>query len=110
MGRAYGIVRVVECLGKAGFTITAKKCEFRHRYMTYLGHIVGGGTLSVPEIRVADMKEYRKPVTKHQLRAYLSSMSYYRDFHQGFCLLVFMSDSSCLSVGSTEGGMDCWNV
>ncbi len=37
------LVRVIECLGKAGLKVKRKKCEFGRKYMSYLGHQVGCG-------------------------------------------------------------------
>ena len=75
---------VLECIRKAGLTIKRKKCEFGRKYMTYLGHLVGCGRLAVPESRVMAMRKYGKPRTKKQLRAFLGSVGYYRQFVKGF--------------------------
>ncbi len=78
---------VIECLGKAGLTIKRKKCEFGRRYMSYLGHQVGCGRVAVPESRVRAMAEFRRPITKKQLRSFLGSVGYYRKFVEGFARL-----------------------
>ena len=70
----------VECIREAGLTMKRKKCEFGRKYMTYLGHLVGCGRLAVPESRVMAMRKYGKPRTKKQLRAFLGSVGYYRQF------------------------------
>ena len=75
---------VLECIREAGLTIKRKKCEFGRKYMTYLGHLVGCGRLAVPESRVMAMRKYDKPRTKKQLRAFLGSVGYYRQFVKGF--------------------------
>ncbi len=75
---------VVKCLGEAGFTIKPSKCEFGRRYMLYLGHVIGDGRMSVPEARISAMRNYRRPKTKKQLRAYLGSIGYYREFIPNF--------------------------
>ena len=75
---------VLECIRVAGLTIERKKCEFGRKYMTYLGHLVGCGRLAVPESRVMAMRKYGKPRTKKQLRAFLGSVGYYRQFVKGF--------------------------
>ncbi len=75
---------VIECLGKAGLRIKRRKCEFGRRYLEYLGHQVGCGMVAVPEARVRAMADFRRPVTKKQLRSFLGSMSYYRKFIDGF--------------------------
>ncbi len=83
---------VISCLGKAGFTLKMKKCCFGRKYLIYLGHKIGNGTVSVPRARITTMAEYRRPVTKKQLRSFLGSMSFYRQFIKGFAEF-----SSCLT-------------
>ncbi len=70
------LVRVIECLGKAGLKVKRKKCEFGRKYMSYLGHQVGCGKVAVPEARVSAMREYGRPITKKQLRFFLGSVGY----------------------------------
>ncbi len=81
------LVRVIQCLGKAGLVVKRKKCEFGRKFMSYLGHQVGCGKVAVPEARVKAMAEYGRPVTKKQLRSFLGSVGYYRSFVDGFSKL-----------------------
>ncbi len=83
---------VIECLGDAGFTIKLKKCHFGRKYLVYLGHRIGCGSLSVPEHRVEALRSFARPVTKKQLRSFLGAMSYYRQF-----VPLFASHSSHLT-------------
>ncbi len=76
--------RVIKCLGDAGLKIKKRKCVFGRRYLTYLGHRIGGGGMSVPESRVKALREFAKPKSKKDLRAFLGAMSYYRRFVKGF--------------------------
>ncbi len=92
------LVRVIECLGKAGLKVKRRKCEFGRKYMSYLGHQVGCGKVAVPEAWVSAMKEYGKPITKKQLRSFLGSVGYYRSFVDGFAALsVKLTPSVALS-------------
>ncbi len=75
---------VVECLGNAGLKIKKRKCVFGRKYLTYLGHRIGGGGISIPESRVCALREFVKPRTKKDMRAFLGAMSYYRHFIKGF--------------------------
>ncbi len=68
----------MECLGKAGLKIKRNKCEFGRKFLGYLGHQIGCGRVAVPEYRVSTMAEFRKPITKKQLRSFLGSVGYYR--------------------------------
>ncbi len=78
------IKRVIGCLNTAGFTIKMKKCCFGRKYLTYLGHTIGGGGLSIPQCRVDSLLAFRKPVNKKDMRSFLGAMSYYRKFMPGF--------------------------
>ncbi len=68
------------------------------RTWEYLGHRVGGGVLAVPEVRIRAMAEFELPRMSKQLRSFLGSMSYYRQFIDGYARL-----SSMLSL---DGGDD----
>ena len=48
--------------------------------MEFLAHLVGEGTISVPEHRVVALVQYSKPVTKKGLRAFLGSVGFYRRY------------------------------
>ena len=78
---------VMEALEQYGLTVNEGKCEFGREKMEYLGHLIGMGVLAVPEHRATAMAEFIKPRTKGQLRAFLGSVGYYRQFVQGFAHL-----------------------
>ncbi len=78
------IVRVVKCVGEAGLTVKMSKSEFWKKYLDYLGHRVGCGRMAVPEARVKHMAQYGRPKTKKQLRSFLGSIGYYRQFMPSF--------------------------
>jgi len=75
---------VITTLHTAGFTIKLKKCCFGRRYLTYLGHRIGGGGVSIPQCRVESLTSFRLPITKKDLRSFLGAMGYYRRFIPGF--------------------------
>ncbi len=76
--------RVIQCLSDSGFTIKRRKCCFGRRHLTYLGHRIGGGGLSIPQCRVDSLVNFRKPIAKRDMRSFLGAMSYYRRFIPGF--------------------------
>ena len=76
--------RVLQELSNSGMTVKESKCRFGMKKIEYLGHVIGGGELAVPEHRAAAMAEYRLPKTKKQLRSFLGAAGYYRKFVQGF--------------------------
>ncbi len=75
---------VIICLGKAGLTIEKSRCTFGRWYLTYLGHWIGGGGVSIPEARVNALKNFVKPRNKRDMCAFLGAMSSYRRFIKGF--------------------------
>jgi len=87
---------VLKCLNEAGLKVKYKKCEFGRKTMSYLGHQIGSGTIAVPAVRVKAMMEYTRPNTKHQLREFLGSIGYYREFIPNF------ASYSCLLTPSTS--------
>ena len=78
---------VLSSLRKFGLTVNEPKCQFGREKMEYLGHLIGMGVLAVPEHRATAMAEFVRPRTKGQLRAFLGSVGYYRQFVQGFAQL-----------------------
>ena len=75
---------VLMALRKNGLTVKLGKCAFGRRKLEYLGHLIGGGEMAVPEHRATAMAEFVQPKTKKQLRAFLGSASYYRRFVHNF--------------------------
>jgi len=78
------VCSVLETLHEAGLKVKFKKCEFGRKCMSYLGHQIGCGRLGIPEARVNAMRNYQQPITKKQMRAFLGSVGYYREFIPGF--------------------------
>ncbi len=46
------------------FVVKLKKCVLGKYRLRYLGHIVGGGTVSVPRDRIDSFRGYGRPSTK----------------------------------------------
>ena len=53
---------------KHGLTAKPSKCEFGASSLTYLGQVVGKGRVSVPEVRVEAIRNFKKPHSKSELR------------------------------------------
>ncbi len=71
-------------LWEAGLTCKRSKCCFGIRSLEFLGHQVGGGTISVPAARVRAIRDHPRPKTRRQLRAFLGLVGYCRCFIAGF--------------------------
>ncbi len=76
--------KVLVALRKAGLTARPEKCEWGRKFLTYLGHRIGGGRVAVPEDRVTAMSDYKRPRTQRDMRAFLGAVGYYRRFIQNF--------------------------
>ena len=89
--------QVFDCFRTAGITAKLRKCAFGRAKLKYLGHEIGGGTLAVPQLRDEAMENFVKPHTKRQLRAFLGSVGYYRQF-----IPYFADYSSVLTPATTS--------
>ena len=67
-------------LDRAGFTVNPAKCVWGSKAVEFVGHMVGGGRVSVPEARVGALMEFVRPKGKKGLRAFLGTAGYYRRF------------------------------
>ena len=57
-GHVTHVALVLEQLKKFGLTAKPSKCQWEASSLTFLGHTVGGGTVSVPDCRVITIKQY----------------------------------------------------
>ena len=78
---------VLGALQKNGLTMKREKCLFGRTRLQYLGHVIGGGEMAVPSHRATAMAEFKQPRTKKDLRSFLGTVSYYRQFVKDFAKL-----------------------
>ena len=71
---------VVEKLRQAGLTAKPSKCCWVVASLSFLGHVVGKGKVSVPECKMKPIREFVKPVIKKDQQSFLGSTGYYRKF------------------------------
>ena len=72
--------QVLSCLREAGLTANPAKCHWGGTRMEFLGHLVGEGTMSIPQHRVEALAAYTKPCTKKGLRSFLGAVGFYRRY------------------------------
>ncbi len=96
------VEEVLCALSRAGLTAKPTKCSWGKAKLEYLGHLIGGGKVAVPQHRVTDMLKFKRPVTQTQLRSFLGSMGFYRKFIPKFATL-----SSVLSCYFQIGAQKC---
>ena len=75
---------VLERLRQNKLTAKPSKCVWAAEKLDYLGHVVGGGTVAVPQARVKAIKNFKKPVTKKDMRAFLGMTGYYHRFIKNY--------------------------
>ena len=76
----YHLRSVLQALSSAGLTVNVSKCSFGMQYIHYLGHLVGNGSLAVPEARVTHLANYGLPKSKKDLKSFIGLSRYYTRF------------------------------
>ena len=72
---------VLRRLKEAGpLTVRPKKCSLGMRQCIYLGHVVGNGCVQPEANKVEAVRDFTRPTTKKQVRAFLGLSGYYRRF------------------------------
>ena len=75
-------------LADACLTVNLAKCEFAKASVTYLGRLVGHGTVSLLRAKVEAIYMYQRPTTKKELQRFLGLVGYYRSFCRNFSTVV----------------------
>ena len=99
------LVHLRETLGrlrKHGLTAKPSKSVWGVAKLIYLGHSVGHGKLSIPECRVAALREFHQPVTKRDLRAFLGTAGYYRRFIKDFAAVALPLTDATKKIATTK--------
>ncbi len=74
------ISSVLSRLDHAGLTVKASKCAWCFQSFDFLGFHVGKGKLSIPEAKVAHIRNFIIPSTKSDLRLFLVLITFYSRF------------------------------
>ena len=75
-------------LQDAGLTAKPKKCRLAMSETPYLGYIVGGGLVKLEEAKVLAVKNFPRPTSKKEVRAFLGLAGYYRKFVPDFAAVA----------------------
>jgi RNase H-like domain found in reverse transcriptase len=75
-------------LYRAGLSLNLKKCHFFRSEVSYLGHVIGPGTLAVAEKNTRALRTAKPPSTQTELRSFLGLCNVYRRFVNGFAKIA----------------------
>lgn len=71
-------------LRKAGLTVKARKCQLAMYECLFLAHLVGRGQVKPEDAKLSAIMEFRRPLKKKDVRAFLGLAGYYRRFVADF--------------------------
>ena len=72
--------KVFTCLKDANLSLKSSKCRFGYTQTQHLGHVIGEGKILPDPKKVEAVKNYKKPESKSEVRAFLGLTGYYRRF------------------------------
>ena len=75
---------VFQRLQGAGLKLKPAKCNFFGKEVEYLGHIVSGAGIATDPKKIAAVKEWPRPCSIPEVRAFIGTCSYYRRFIPGY--------------------------
>ena len=78
------ITSLFDRLSKANLTVNLKKTEFAHAQVSFLGHVVGLGTVRPLDAKVEAILNFPVPENKRALRRFLGMSGFYRKFCKNF--------------------------
>ena len=79
---------VFEILRTQKFFCRLHKCHFNDTEMKYLGHLISIDRVRPDPDKVEKVKEWPRPTTVQEVRAFLVLANYFREFMQGYSQMV----------------------
>lgn len=98
---------VLNRLREAGLTIKLSKSEFCKSSLTYLGHVINKFGIQTDPGKIEVMKNYPRPKSTKEVRAFVGMCSYYRRFIKDFSKIA--SPITKLTSNKFEGKKFQWS-
>ena len=86
---------VLSRLTEAGLKINPKKCKLLCEQVVVLGHVVSREGISTDPEKIRVIKEWPEPVDESQLRAFLGTAGYYRQFVPNYAHIASPLHRAC---------------
>ena len=86
---------VLSRLTEAGLKINPKKCKLLCEQVVVLGHVVSREGISTDPEKIRVIKEWPEPVDESQLRAFLGTAGYYRQFVPNYAHIASPLPRAC---------------
>ena len=72
--------KILQVFSKHQLHINPKKCEFFKKEVSYLGHVVRQGQVTMDPAKISAVKDWPSPTTVREVRGFLGLTGYYQRF------------------------------
>ena len=84
-----------------------QKCQFEQTKVEYLGVIISEDSIAMDPIKVQGVKNWKRPSTLKEVRAFLGFLNFYCMYIRNFSMLA--APLNALIAHCAKGGKFCWN-
>ena len=98
---------VLHILAVNDLYLKPQKCQFEQTKVEYLGVIISEDSIAIDPIKVQGVKNWKRPTTLKEVRAFLGFLNFYRMYIHGFSMLA--APLNALIAHCTKGGKFYWN-
>ena len=98
---------VLRILAVNDLYLKPQKCQFEQTEVEYLGVIISEDSIAMDPIKVQGVKNWKRPTTLKEVRAFLGFLNFYRMYIRGFSMLA--APLNVLIAHCAKGGKIYWN-
>ena len=98
---------VLQILADNDLYLKPQKCQFEAMEVEYLGVIISENRIAMDPIKVNGVKNWKRPTTLRELRAFLGFLNFYRMYIRNFSMLA--TPLNALVAFCTKGGKFHWD-